>query len=74
MPNLRYPIAALIAALVLGVTACGGHSGAAPEQAVGDATAKHLLIQGFEAARAVAVDDQLAVGATWTRPTRSPRR
>ena len=33
-----------------------------PAQAVGDATAKHLLIQGFEAARAVAVDDQLCRG------------
>ena len=61
MPNLRYPIAALIAALVLGATACGGHSGA-PAQAVGDATAKHLLIQGYEAARAVAVEDHLCRG------------
>lgn len=62
MPNLRYPAAALIAALVLGATACGGHSGAAPDQTVGDLTARHLLIQGFEAARAVAVEDHLCGG------------
>lgn len=64
MPPRRFGIVSLAATLALAATACGGHTStpAPAVQAVGDTTAKQLLVTGFKAARELGRDDHLCRG------------
>ena len=76
MPTRRLGIVSLAATVALAATACGGHTStpAPAVQAVGDTTAKQLLVTGFKAARELGRETTCAAAATRPRPTRSPRR